>query len=110
MTYAEINTAVKAIATSLNVPYTYHHFESDTYPPFLVFLYPGRADFYADNENYQHITELDIEFYSDNKDIAAETSIENLLPWPYRKTEVYIESEKMYETLYECEVLITYGE
>lgn len=106
MTYEEIYTTIKTIADTLKVPCAYHHFEEETSPPFIAFLYPARDDFFADDSNYVKITELDIEFYTDNKDIDSEEVIESMLPFPYRKTEIYIDSEKMYETLYECEVML----
>ena len=50
---------------------------------------------------------LNIELYSDIKDWDNEKKVEDILEKygiAYQKTESYLESEKMYEVLYEMEV------
>ena len=92
-------------------PAAYHHFEEGQSPdpPFLVYLYPGTNNFSADGIVFQGINQLDIELYTDKKDLEAERKVEAMLKkhgFFYEKTEAYLESEKMYEVLYETEVLI----
>ena len=92
-------------------PTAYHHFEEGQSPdpPFLVYLYPGTNNFSADGTVFQGINQLDIELYTDKKDLEAERKVEAVLKkhgFFYEKTETYLESEKMYEVLYETEVLI----
>ena len=51
--------------------------------------------------------QLDVELYTDKKDIILEEKLEAVLEGRglfYNKTESYIESEKLYEVLYELEV------
>ena len=51
--------------------------------------------------------QLDVELYTDKKDIALEEELEKILDAQgifYNKTETYIKSEKLYEVLYELEV------
>ena len=107
MTYQEIAQMVD----EFNLPYEYHHFDekSGQQPPFVVFYYPGIDDLYADNINYQRITQLTIELYTDEKDFENESVIEEKLTeygLSYEKTEVYIDTEKMYEVIYTMEVVI----
>ena len=108
MTREEVATMISGIG----IPYAYYQFPDNTpqEPPFLVFYYDNSDDLYADDKNYQRITELTIEFYSDSKDFFYETLIEDTLTasgLTYRKSEQFIDSERMHETVYELEVLIT---
>lgn len=94
------------------LPVTYHHFEEgqSPEPPFVVYLYPGTNNFSADGTVYQGINKLDIELYTDKKDLEAEHKVDAVLKkhgFFYEKNETYIESEKMYEAIYEMEVLIS---
>lgn len=76
-------------------------------PPFLVFLYPRADNFAADGIAYFKINQLDIELYTDLKQPELEEAIEAVLLKHgifYGKSEVWIESEKLYEVLYEMEV------
>lgn len=107
MTEKEVYQMVK----SVRLPVSYHHFEEGQAPdpPFLVYLYPGTNNFSADGTVYQGVNQLDIELYTDIKDLEAEKRVEAVLKehgFFYEKTETYLESEKMYEVLYETEVLI----
>lgn len=107
MTYQEVSNMVK----SIGLPTAYHHFEEGESPdpPFMVYLYPGSDNFAADGTVYQSINQLDIELYTDKKDLEAEEKVEFMLKnhgFYYEKTESYLESERMYEVLYEMEVII----
>lgn len=97
-----------AIMDEIGLPYAYHHFAEGEGPdpPFLVFLTSGSDNFAADGRAYYKIDEIHIELYTDRKDPALEGSVEAVLDQHgifYRKTEVWIESEKLYEVLYQFE-------
>ncbi|QNM06570.1 hypothetical protein [Qiania dongpingensis] len=90
-------------------PVAYDHFEEGQSPdpPFIVYRYPETHDFAADGVVYHRINKLDIELYTDKKDLEAEKKVETVLKQHgifYEKTESYLASEKMYEVLYEMEV------
>ena len=75
----------------------------------LLILYPGNDPFAADGMVYQEINRLDVELYTDKKDLEAEKKLEEALHrhgFFFNKTQEYIETEKLYEVLYEMEVLI----
>ena len=105
MTYEQINE----IMEEMGLPFAYHHFaegESPN-PPFLIFLSPGENTFSADNYMYHSFKQLDIELYTDIKNPEIEENIERILKRHkiyYTKSEIWIESEKLYEVLYEMEV------
>ncbi len=93
----------------MRLPFAYDHFTEgeSPEPPFLVFLYPKADNFSADGIAYYKINQLDIELYTDMKQPELEETIEAvLLKYGifYGKSEVWIESEKLYEVLYEMEV------
>lgn len=107
MTYQDIATMIDGFG----LPNAYYQFPDSTPQvlPFIVFYYEDSSDLYADCKNYQRITELTIEFYSETKDFFTEALIEDALATAsltYRKSEQFIDSEKMHETVYEMEVLI----
>ncbi|MCD8382785.1 MAG: hypothetical protein LUC30_07715 [Clostridiales bacterium] len=105
MTHEEI----MAMLEKLGIPYAYDHFAEgeSPEPPFVCFLYPRSDNFGADNIVYASASVLDIEVYTDYKDPALEERIEEILTAHelyYEKSEVWIESEKLYEVLYETVV------
>lgn len=94
-----------------DLPVVYYTWKNNSAPalPYIVYYYPNSEDFIADNINYQSINALNIELYTENKDFALEQDVESILKensLVYRKTETYLESEDMYEILYETEVII----
>lgn len=100
---------VMEMLKEIKLPYAYHHFvegESPE-PPFLVFLYPGSDNFAADGKVYFKVNKLNIELYTDLKDVELEETVEAVLDKHgifYEKSEVWIESENLYEVLYQMEV------
>lgn len=105
MTHQEVMTML----AEMNLPYAYDHFvegESPD-PPFLVFLYPGSNHFAADGKVYFKVNRLNIELYTDKKDVELEETVEAVLDRHgifYGKSEVWIESENLYEVLYQMKV------
>lgn len=102
---------IKQMLDETGVEYRYHHFETEEAiaPPFLVWVLPGSNNFMADGITYQGIQELDLELYTDSKNFVLETAIEGVLKkygLAWNKTELFIESESLFEVLYEMEVLI----
>ena len=107
MTYDEVYNMLLEAELEVN----YYQWPEGKAPelPYILFYYPERNDFAADNTNYVHIAALNIEFYSKEKDFDNEAVIERILEkyglW-YDKEEQYIETEHMYEVLYTTEVTI----
>ena len=99
---------VMEMLTEMNIPFAYDHFvegESPE-PPFLVFLYPSSDHFAADGKVYFKVNRLNIELYTDKKDVELEETVEAVLDRHgifYDKSEVWIESENLYEVLYQME-------
>ena len=90
------------------IPFAYDHFAEGESPdpPFITFLLPGSNNFAADGRVYMKINEVHIELYTDEKNPETEALVEDVLDEHeifYEKTEVWIESEKLYEILYSFE-------
>ena len=66
MTYAEIASMIE----STELENTYYQYPEGEAPelPYILFYYPERDDFQADNKNYAKITQLNIELYTKEKD------------------------------------------
>ena len=97
-----------AIIQGTGIPFAYDHFAEGESPdpPFLLFLYPGSDNFAADGIVYHRITEVHLELYTDEKNPEVEAKVEKTLDAAgifYNKSEVYIDSEKLYEVLYRFE-------
>ena len=89
---------------TLNLPVAYHHYESPPSPPYIVYLFSYSSNFGADNKVYEAGKNFQVELYTKAKDLTSEALIEGLFDandiyWD--KTETYIDSEDLYQVLYE---------
>ena len=94
------------------IPFAYDHFAEgeSPEPPFICYLLPGSNNFAADGKVYFRINQVRIELSTDSKDLAVERKVEMVLDESgifYNKSEVWIQSEKLYEVLYSFEVPFT---
>ena len=94
------------------IPFAYDHFAEGEHPepPFICYLSPGSNNFAADGKVYFRINQVRIELYTDSKDLAVERKVEMVMDESgifYNKSEVWIQSEKLYEVLYSFEVPFT---
>lgn len=97
-----------AMLQEMDIPFAYDHFAEgeSPEPPFICYLLPGSDNFAADGRVYFRINEVRIELYSDSKDVGLESKVEAVLDSHgifYNKSEVWIQSEKLYEILYSFE-------
>lgn len=100
---------IKEMLDAIGIEHRYHHFETAeaVNPPFICWIIPGTTNFSADGVAYVSAKKLKLELYSDEKDSSLEARVENQLNINkifWSKVETYIESESMYETIYEMEV------
>ena len=89
---------------TINLPVAYHHFTSPPSPPYIVYLFSYSSNFGADNKVYEAGKNFQVELYTTKKDPASEKLIEDALNGAdayWDKTETYIESEGLYQVLYE---------
>lgn len=94
------------IIKETGIPFAYDHFAEgeSPEPPFICYLLPGSDNFAADGRVYFKINEVRIELYTDSKDLSVEQKLEDVLDAHevfYNKSETWIDSEKLYEILYQ---------
>lgn len=94
-----------AIIKAMNLPYAYDHFVegNSPEPPFLVYLLPRTNHFKSDGKIYYKVNVVQLEVYSDKKDLQLEKQIEHVLDSHeivYEKSEIWIASERLYEVMY----------
>lgn len=102
-----------SILEATGYPVAYSHFKASKKKkppdlPFICYVVPGTDNFTADDMVYHQVTDVNVELYTDRKDPKAEQRIEDVfdahqIPWD--KTEVYIESDEMYQILYEVRLI-----
>ena len=96
------------VLQGIGIPFAYDHFAEGESPdpPFICYLIPASDNFAADGQVYFKANEVHIELYTDKKDIDKEALVEAVLDSHgifYDRTEVWIESERLYEVLYSFE-------
>ena len=97
------------IIAAMDIPFAYDHFAEGeaVSPPFLCYLLQRSDNFSADGKAYFKANVVNIELYTDYKDLSVEQKVEAVLDEHgifYDRSEVWIESEKLYEVLYSFEM------
>lgn len=88
-------------------PVAYRSFKTKQNLPYICVLMPRSNNFIADGKVYLKRNRLHIELYTEEKNEEAETAVENILDAAelvWEKSEVYIQSERMLQIIYETEV------
>lgn len=91
------------VLRSTGFPVAYSHFDAVPSIPFITYREDYSNNFHADNWTYKPIKGINIELYTDKKDLVAEEKLVSLLnenELAYETSEVYIESERMYQKTY----------
>ena len=109
MTLQELNKILKATG----YPVAYSHFIETPNnplpnPPYICYLSAYSSNFKADNKTYKEIDNLQIELYTTKKDLAAEKKIKDVLDEneiAYESSETWIESEKLFQKIYEVRLI-----
>ena len=109
MTQIELYQSLK----SIGFPVAYHHFEgTEKNPvptsPYIAYLFSNSGDLMADDRNYVEISDFQVELYTTKKDLQSEALVQNklkALELPYSKSETWIESEKMYQVIYQIRLI-----
>lgn len=104
MKFNEVSSMLK----QLNIPVAYDHFNSQPSIPFITYSDSGSNHVYADNSVYKRELFVEIELYTDKKDLSIENKLENLLDergivYSSYPT-IWIDSEKLYQKIYEIGV------
>jgi hypothetical protein len=100
---------LKTVLQATGFPVAYLQFQETEneplpQPPFIVYLSAFSSNFMADNKVHHEVDVVQIELYTDKKDLNAETKLATVLndnELPYQTTETFIESENLYQKIYE---------
>lgn len=92
------------------LPTVYYQYPIKMVPPlpYTVYYYPNTDNFGADDKVYTKISSLNVELYTAKKSPAIEAHVEAVLESHnlfWNKTEAFLDSENMYEVLYEMEII-----
>lgn len=107
MTLGELTKILEATG----YPVAYSHFVATPgkpAPPYICILVDGSANLMADNKVYHKIDDANIELYTTKKDLVVEAKLEKVLDdheIPYDSYGTFIESEKMYQKIYETRLI-----
>jgi hypothetical protein len=104
MTQTELYQALK----SIGFPVAYGSFSSPVTPPFITYQFISSSDMIADNHNYVSIENFQIELYTSKREPETEKLVQDKLKelgLPYRKFETYLDEEKMYQVIYEVQII-----
>lgn len=99
----------KELKSETGLPLAYYEFKPGQQPelPYLVYLVKGNDPTFADNKNYADFQEIDVELYTDKKDLVSEEILTDFFyahEIPFVTYESWIESEKMFEVLYQITI------
>lgn len=104
---------LKNLLNATELPVAYSHFVDTELspaprPPFITYLVLDSSNFHADNRTYTKINNVNIELYTEKKDLGVESKIEEILDnndIPYETSETWIEAEKLFQKVYEIGVI-----
>lgn len=99
------------LAQALNIiyPTRFSHFTSSQEPPFICYIDTDYENMSADNKVIVEGSYIDIELYTDKKDLTAEQNIKsflnhNELPYTQSPT-IWIESEGLFQCVFSIKLL-----
>jgi len=104
---------LKKILDATGYPVAYSHFTAlpgnpVPKPPYICYLVDGSPNMIADNKVHHKINDITIELYTIKKDLVAEAKLEQVLDdneIPYESSEVFIDSEKLFQKIYETRLI-----
>lgn len=95
------------ILSSSGFPVTYLSWPENRAPqmPYICYYVSGSDNFAADGIVYYPVNQIQVELYTELKDLEAEAALEiALASFYWNKTETYIDTENCYQIAYEIEV------
>jgi hypothetical protein len=99
---------LKQLLDTTGYPVAYAHFNNPVEAPFITYLEAFSSNQFADNKVYKKVKNVQVELYTNYKDLTAESTLENVLDAneiPYETTETFIESEQLFQKTYEIGVI-----
>ncbi len=104
MTQIELCNKLKTVG----FPVAYHHFTTSPEPPYIVYIRTNDDNISSDYKVHGKFKNYQVELYTVKKDLEAEQKIEEILNTidpEYKTFEEYIQSEQMYQVVYQIKVI-----
>lgn len=95
---------LKKLLDATGYPVAYSHFNEAKPVPYITYLVTYSSNLHADNKVHKKIQNVDIELYTNKKDLQAESNLETILDSneiPYDTVEAFIDDEKLFQKIYE---------
>ena len=84
-----------------DMPIAFDHFKTPQALPYLVYIVATNDEFAADNKTFHSRPVLQLELYTEQKDIDTEEAVEEIIDdFFYTKEEEYLDDEQMYMVAY----------
>jgi hypothetical protein len=99
---------LKQLLDTTGYPVAYSHFNNPVEAPFITYLVAFSSNQFADNKVHKKIQNIQVELYTNFKDLTAESTLESILDAneiPYETTETFIDSEQLFQKIYEIGVI-----
>lgn len=98
MTLAELKTLLE----TSQMPVAFNHFKTAQKLPYIVYIIADNNQLAADNVVYHSDPFIQVELYTERKDMDSEATVESLIGplFFYTKEEGYLPDEQMYLVTY----------
>lgn len=97
-------TELVTILRETGYPVAYSHFNGPPPSvPFITYIETDSTNFHADNRTYKPIKNIQVELYTNKKNLDAEATLESQFDQhdlPYETIETYIEQEQLFQKIY----------
>ena len=100
---------LNSILNKLEIPVAYSHFKEAQEAPYVCYVVDDDNNIGADNKVYKKIDNINIELYTEKKDVELEGKLEKILDDNnifYENIEYYIDSEELFKKTYEIGVIL----
>ena len=100
---------LNSILNQLGIPVAYSHFKEAQEAPYICYVVDDDNNMGADIIEYKKIDNINIELYTDKKDLELEGKLEKILDDNnifYENIEYYFDSEELFKKTYEIGVIL----
>ena len=93
---------LKTLLETSQMPVAFNHFKTAQKLPYIVYIIADNNQLAADNVVYHSDPFIQVELYTERKDMDSETTVESLIGplFFYTKEEGYLPDEQMYLVTY----------
>lgn len=90
-----------ALFENVGMPIAFDHFKTPQALPYLVYIIYANEQMAADNKTFHSAPMLQLELYTEQKDMTKEATVEAIIDdFFYTKEEEYLDDEQMYMVAY----------